>query len=219
MGIVWAGVYPSSDAYVVAPLVIGFFFLVCFAVWETYGNLKHPLTPTHIFTASWGRDFTAPAVALGVVNMFYYSSSIVWPVMITNFYTNGGLDWRYAVILSLPQGCAILAGALGLSFFGSMIKNWQWQLTGSVFIMVLFGSLLGMVTPDNKDMMIAFLFLSQLGFGWALYLSIALTQMGVEHKDLGIAGGISGTFRFAAGSSKIPLYIALPFFSSHNLTS
>ena len=211
MGIVWAGIYPSSDAYVVAPLVIGFFFLVCFALWETYGGLKHPLTPTHIFTSSWGRDFTAPAIALGVVNMFYYSSSIVWPVMITNFYTNGGLDWRYAVILSLPQGFAILTGAIGLSLFGSKIKNWQWQLTGSVFIMVLFGSLLGLVTPDNKDMMIAFVFLSQAGFGWAIYLSIAVTQMGVEHKDLGIAGGISGTFRFAAGSSK-PSTRSLAFF-------
>lgn len=149
--------------------------------------------------------------------MFYYSSSIVWPVMITNFYTNGGLDWRYATILSLPQGFAILTGALGLSFFGSTIKNWQWQLTGSVFIMVLFGSLLGMVTPDNKELMIAFIFLSQAGFGWALYLSIALTQMGVEHKDLGIAGGISGSFRFAAGSSKISPPILFISFSRYRI--
>lgn len=202
IGIVWAGMYDSNDAHVVAPLVVGFVLIACFALWEHFAKLEHPLVPTHIFTSSMGRDFLAPAIALGVVNMFYYSSSILWPTIITQFYTNGGTEWREAVILSLPQGLAIFTGALGLTLFGSKIRNWQWRLTASSFIMVLFGSLLGMVTPTNKGMMIAFLFLSQAGFGWGLYLAIAVTQMGVEHKDLGIAGGISGTFRYAAGASK-----------------
>lgn len=205
MGIVWAGLYPSDDAHVVAPLVVGFVFIIIFAVWEHFGKLKRPLTPTHIFTSSWGRDFTAPAIALGVINMFYYSSSILWPTMITKFYA--GTDWRYAVELSLPQGFGILLGASGLTLFGGKIRNWQWQLTGSSFIMVLFGSLLGMVTPTNKGTMIAFLFLSQMGFGWAIYLAIAVTQMGVEQKDLGKAGGISGSIRYAAGAGKFVFVI------------
>ncbi|KAL4923158.1 uncharacterized protein BDV17DRAFT_296621 [Aspergillus undulatus] len=190
MGIVWAGVYDSNDAHVVAPLVVGAVVLIAFALWETFGNLKYPLTPTYVFTSSWGRDFTAPVIALGVVNMFYYSSSILWPQMITLFYTNGGTAWEYSIILSLPQGFAI--------FF---------SLTGSVFVMVLFGSLLGLVTPDNKGTMIAFIFLSQAGFGWGLYLSIAITQMGVEHKNLGVSGGISGCIRFAAGAGKPSLFL------------
>lgn len=209
MGIVWAGSYGSSNAHVVAPLVVGFVLLTAFALWEHFGKPKHPIAPTHVFTSSRGRDFTAPAIALGVVNMFYYSSSILWPQMITQFYTNGGADWEYGVILSLPQGFGITTGALGLTLFGSKIRNWQWQLTVSSFVMVLFGSLLGMVTPTNKGTMIAFLFLSQVGFGWAIYLAIAITQMGVEHKDLGTAGGISGTFRFGAGASKFSTIIVL----------
>jgi hypothetical protein len=202
MGIVWAGVYNSTDAHVVAPLVVGAVLLICFALWESFGKLKYPLTPTYIFSSSWGRDFTAPVIALGVVNMFYYSSSILWPQMITVFYTNGGADWKYSVILSLPQGFAIFFGAILLTLFGSKLRHWQWQLTGSVFVMVVFGSLLGLVTPTNKGTMIAFVFLSQAGFGWALYLSIAITQMGVDHKNLGVSGGISGCIRFAAGASK-----------------
>lgn len=160
MGIVWAGVYGSNDAHVVAPLVVGAFVLICFALWETFGKLTYPLTPTYIFTSGWGRDFTAPAIALGVVNMFYYSSSILWPQMITVFYTNGGAHWKYSVVLSLPQGLAILFGAMLLTLFGSYIRHWQWQLTGSVLVMVVFGSLLGLVTPNNKGTMIAFVFLS-----------------------------------------------------------
>ncbi|KAJ5874568.1 uncharacterized protein N7529_002998 [Penicillium soppii] len=206
MGIVWAGVYESNDAHVVAPLVVGAVLLICFALWESFGNLEYPLTPTYVFASSWGRDFTAPVIALGVVNMFYYSSSILWPQMITVFYTNGGADWKYSVILSLPQGLAIFFGAMLLTFFGSKLRHWQWQLTGSVFVMVVFGSLLGLVTPTNKGTMIAFIFLSQAGFGWAIYLSIAITQMGVDHKNLGVSGGISGCIRFAAGAVATSIY-------------
>jgi hypothetical protein len=154
-----------------------------------------------VFTSSRGRDFTAPAIVLAVVNMFYYSSSIIWPTIIATFYTNGGTDWRYSMVLSLPQGLAITTGAILLSLFGSKIRRWHWQLTGSVFVMVLFGSLLALVTPTNKNLMIALVFLSQTGYGWAIYLSIAVAQMGVEHKDLGLSGGIAGVSRFAAGSS------------------
>jgi hypothetical protein len=201
MGIVWAGVYPSTDPHVVGTLTVGCGVLVLFGLWESSKYPKYPLTPPYVFTSSMGRDFTAPAIALGVVNMFYYSSSLIWPTMTMVFYTNGGADWKYATILSLPQGCAITFGALLLTVFGSKIRHWHWQLTGSVVVMVVFGSLMALVTPTNKGMMIAFLFLSQTGFGWAIYLAIAITQMGVEHKNLGVSGGISGCFRFAAGAS------------------
>jgi hypothetical protein len=82
MGIVWASVFPSTDAHVIAPLVIGCVFLVVFALYETYAKIAHPITPTGIFTLSRGRDFTAPCLALAILNMFYYSSSILWPTMI-----------------------------------------------------------------------------------------------------------------------------------------
>jgi hypothetical protein len=202
IGVVWTTVLPSNDAHVVASLVIGFVFIIAFALWETFSSTKHPLTPKYVFAASWGRDFTAPAIALAVVNMFYYSGAIIWPTITTSFYTNGGTNWRYQMVLSLPQGLAITFGAILLSIFGSKIKNWQWQLTVSVFIMVLFGSLLALVTPTNKGLMVAFIFLSQTGYGWAIYLAIAIAQMGVQHKDLGLSGGIAGVFRFAAGSSR-----------------
>lgn len=202
IGIVWAGIYASSSAYVVASLVVGFAFLIAFGLWETYGGTPHPLAPTRIFAASWGRDFTAPALALSITNMFYYSSSILWPTMTTVFYTNGGADWVYATVLTLPQGLAICSGALGLFLFGSKIRHWRWQLIVSTFIVVLFGALLGLATPYNMGTMCAFLFISQTAFAWAVPLSIMLSQLGVQHKDLGISGGISGSLRFAGSAGK-----------------
>ena len=205
-GINYTTSFPSSDPHCVALLVVGFVVLLFFALWETFGKAKHPLTPPRVFTAGYGRDLTAPCIALAVVNMFYYSSSILWPTMITVFYTDNGADWKYGSLLSIVQGFAIVTGAALLSFFGSRLRHWHWQLTGSVFFMVVFGALLALGTPKRKGMMIAFLFLSQTGYGFAIYLSIAVSQMGVEHRDLGISGGLSGAMRFAGGAIAAAVY-------------
>jgi Fungal trichothecene efflux pump (TRI12) len=74
LGIIWVSVYPSSNPHVVAPLVIGFVLLTIFALYETFGKMKYPLTPPRIFTRARGRDFTAPCIALAIINMFYYSA-------------------------------------------------------------------------------------------------------------------------------------------------
>ncbi|KAG9240545.1 fungal trichothecene efflux pump-domain-containing protein [Calycina marina] len=185
MDIIWASSFPSTDAHVVVPLVIGSVVMVGFALWKTYGNAKHPLTPNNIFTSSRGREFTAPCIALAIINMFYYSSSIIWPTMVTVFYADPK-DWKRAAALSLPQGLAITLGVL-LSIFGSKIRNWQWQQAAAVTIMVIFGSLLGLGNPGNQNMMIAFLIISQVGYGRAIYLCIAITQMVAQAVYLAIS--------------------------------
>jgi len=90
-----------------------------------------------------------------------------------------------------------------------MIRRWHWQLTVTVVIMVVFGTLLALGTPERKGLMIAFVFISQAAYGWAIYLSIAISQMGVEQKDLGISGGVSGTARFAGGTIAAAVYTSV----------
>lgn len=212
-GIIYTTIYPSTDPHVIGCFAAGAVFLVAFALWENlgekYGLVKHPLTPTRVFTSSYGRDLTAPCIALAVINMFYYSSSILWPTMINVFYLEDPSDWRYASILSVVQGFAIMAGVIFLSFMGSVIKRWNWQLTGYTFVMVVFGVLLALGTPDRKGMMIAFVFISQAAYGASIYLCIAVSQMGVEQKDLGLSGGVSGTSRFAGGAVATAVYTAV----------
>lgn len=211
MGIVWTSIYSASDKHVVVSLVVGFVVLVLFALWETFGWAKHPLTPPEIFRRRMGRDFTAPCIALAVINMFYYSSSIIWPTMIAACYTPGGEPWHKAAALSTAQGLAITVGACGLSAFGSRIRHWQWQQTISVAVMVIFGSLLALVTPDNMGMMMGFMIVSMLGYGWSIYLCIAFTQMGVPQEQLGTSGGLSGCVRFAGGASTYHFSLQLVF--------
>ncbi len=73
-------------------------------------------------------------------------------------------------------------------------------MLASVVLMVLWGSLLALVTPYNKGLMIAFMSLGQLSYGWAAYLSVTYTQLGVSQENLGISGGLAGAARYAGGA-------------------
>ncbi|KXJ93101.1 fungal trichothecene efflux pump [Microdochium bolleyi] len=204
-GLVYTATLPSNDPKVIGTLVAGFGTMVAFALYEIFAPLKQPLTPTHVFTAGKGRALTAPFVAAFVVTMFYYSINIIYPTMLAVFYVPAG-DVQYGVLLTLPQNLGLTLGAVLLSVFGSKIGHWRWTLTGSVAMMVVFGALLALGTPNNKDMMIAFTFLAMVGFGWAQYLSITYVQFGTSQKELGIAGGLAGVARFAGGAVAVAVY-------------
>ncbi|KAH7033240.1 fungal trichothecene efflux pump [Microdochium trichocladiopsis] len=204
-GLVYTATLPSNDPKVIGTLVAGFATMVGFILYEIFAPLKQPLTPTHVFTAGKGRALTAPFIAAFVVTMFYYAINIIYPTMLAVFYVTSG-DVREGVILTLPQNLGLTFGAVLLSLFGTKVGHWRWTLTGSVAIMVIFGALLALGTPDNKGMMIAFTFLAMTGFGWAQYLSIAYVQFGTDQKELGIAGGLAGVARFAGGAVAVAVY-------------
>ncbi|KAL4896041.1 MFS general substrate transporter [Aspergillus ambiguus] len=209
VGIVYTTTMTSSNPRVIGTLCSGFGCLVLFALWETFAPLKQPLTPTRIFTRDNGRELTAPFIAGFVVTMFYFSLNIVYPTMINVFFLKDPNDYHRAAILTLPQNLGLLLGALLLSFFGSKIGHWRWTLTGSVTIMVVFGALLALATPDRFGLVMAFIFLSEVGFGWAQYLTVAYIQFGTEQTELGVSGGLAGVARFAGGSIATSIYTTI----------
>ncbi|KJR83763.1 uncharacterized protein SPSK_00105 [Sporothrix schenckii 1099-18] len=206
VGINYSIQLPSSDPKVVGTLVSGLGTLLVFALYETFVPLKQPLTPTRVFTKGRGRDLTAPFVAAFVVTMFYYAINVIYPTMINVFFTDANTSFRYQIVLTLPANLGLCFGAFLLSVLGTRIGHWRWTLTGSVFIMVLFGALMGLVTPERKGLAIALVFIEQIGFGWAQYLSIAFVQFGTDQVELGIAGGLAGVSRFAGGAVAITVF-------------
>jgi hypothetical protein len=108
--------------------------------------------------------------------------------------------------MTLPSNLGLVFGEILLICFGTKIGHWKWTLTGSVTIMVFFGALLGLGTPDRKGLMMAMVFLSQMGFGWAQMLSITFIQFGVPQVELGISGGLAGVSRYAGGAIAIGVY-------------
>lgn len=111
--------------------------------------------------------------------------------MIAVFFTNETTSFRTQCIYTLPQNLGLVFGAVLLTAFGTKIGHWRWTLTGSVTIMVVFGALLALGNPDRFGMMVAFIFLAEVGFGWAQYLSIAFIQFGTDQVELGISGGLA----------------------------
>jgi hypothetical protein len=173
-----------------------------------------------VFTRDKGRELTFPFIVGFVVTMFYYATNVIYPTMIAVLFTDATTDFRYGIVLTLPQNlgenlfsskllspCLMLSGlcfgAALLTVFGSKIGYWKWTLTASVTVMVVFGALLALGNPERKGMMMAFVFLSMTGFGWAQYLSIAFIQFGVPQVELGISGGLAGVSRFAGGAIAI----------------
>jgi len=231
IGIVYTEILPSSNPRVIGLLVSGFGCLLTFIGYEHFANPKQPLTPTHIFTKDYGREFTFPFIVGFVVTMFYYMVNIVYPTQIAVFFTNETTPLRETLLMTLPSNIGLVVGEILLITIASKIGHWKWTLTGSVFLMVFFGALLGLGNPNRKSLMMGFVFISQMGFGWAQMLSItfiqvisllfhssltirmhskesALTilQFGVPQVELGISGGLAGVSRFAGGAIAISVY-------------
>ena len=98
------------------------------------------------------------------------------------------------------------ANSLTTRTLGGVIKRWNYQLVTITTIMVLFGALGALAAPQRKAMMICFSFISGSAFVWALFLAMAISQLGVEHEKLGVAGGLAGTFRMSGGVSEYCTY-------------
>jgi hypothetical protein len=103
VGIVYTTTLPSNDPKVIGTLASGFGCLVIFIFWESFAPLKQPLTPTHVFTRDKGRELTAPFIVGFVVTMFYYAINVIYPTMISVFFTDATTDFRYGIVLTLPQ--------------------------------------------------------------------------------------------------------------------
>lgn len=140
---------------------------------------------------------------------YYYGTAIFQGTAINTLFLDATSTRSEALILTLPANLGLVFGAILLMAFGNLIGHWKWTLVTSFTLMVLFGSLLAMVTPYNKGTMIAFVFLLQTFFGWAQYESIAFTQLGVPQLDLGMSGGLAGTARFAGGSLATAVYTSI----------
>lgn len=141
--------------------------------------------------------------------VFYYGVNIIWPTMIATFYTTPTSPLRDSLVLTLPANLGLVAGAVLFGLTGHKIGHWKITLIVSMTGAVLFGGLLALVTPTNKSLMIALVFLEQFTFGWAQYEAIIFVQLGVDQLDLGASGGLAGVARFGGGSLAVAVYTSV----------
>ncbi|OAA63617.1 Fungal trichothecene efflux pump [Niveomyces insectorum RCEF 264] len=208
-GVIYTTIIPASSKIVIGLLCSGFGVVVIFALYERFGNLKQPLTPWQIFNVDRGAEFTFPFISGMIVNMFFYSVNIVYPTMIDVFWTTTNTSVSYACQLTLPQGLGLITGSMILWFFGNTIGHWKIQYIASFAVMTLFGALLALGKPSNMGMVMAFVFICEMGYGWAQTLSIMWIQFGVPQTQLGISGALAGVARWTGGALSSSIYLAI----------
>ncbi|KAB5551064.1 fungal trichothecene efflux pump [Coniochaeta sp. 2T2.1] len=200
VGMVYTSYLPSTDTRVLVCLCVGLAVIVAFGLWEQFGNAKYPLCPTEIFESHKGREFAVPFCLTFVVVGYFYGVAVIYPTMMNAFYVDENTSVQDELLATLPSSLPMVAGAMTLTVFGRMVGHWKWSMTVSMISLVLWGSLLALITPYNKGMMMTFVALAQFSYGWAAYLSVTYTQLGVPQKMLGVSGGLAGTARYAGGA-------------------
>jgi hypothetical protein len=76
--------------------------------------------------------------------------------MVNVFYLGPGVSRSTELLLTLSPNIGIVFGSLWLMASGNTIGHWKWTLAGTWFSMVLFAARMGLITPLNQPMMIAF---------------------------------------------------------------
>lgn len=135
MGISWGGsYYPWKSAHVIATIIIGFFSLVAFVLYEALVPLKEPLVPMYLFrNIPWVA--TMLVVALGA--SVYYAFAIVWPTMVFSLYTS---DLTHGGYLCCVTGCGTNAGQI---IGGTLCRRLGKQKIQMVVTAICMGTFLG----------------------------------------------------------------------------
>lgn len=131
---------------------------------------------------------------------YYYFVNIAYPTMVNVFFIKATTSRSTILLLSLPPNLGLVFGLILLVCFGNLFGYWRTTLTTAWVGMMLFGTLLALVTPTNKGLMIGLTFLQQMCFSWAQYEFVMFTQFSVHQHDLGMSGGLAGMARYGSGS-------------------
>jgi hypothetical protein len=87
MGIVYTTYLPANSALVLGPLISGIVLLILFGIYENVVSderVPYKLCPPYIFSANYGRAFTAPFILGAVVTMFCKSVQLTARINSTN---------------------------------------------------------------------------------------------------------------------------------------
>ena len=113
-----------------APLIIGFVFIVAFVVWEIKGT-KYPMFPSRLKQAP--RTLALTLVITFISGANFFSVLMFWPTQAFNVY---GHDPVGVGLRGLPVGLSILAGACIVLWLLSVFRgrNKELMIASSVLM-------------------------------------------------------------------------------------
>ena len=126
LGISFGGnTYPWASAGTIAPIIIGFLFLVATGLYEAKVDQTFPVMPPAVFRNI--RGFTVVLVGTFLYGMLYYATGVLWPEQIQTLYTTD----RYKI-----GWYAAATGATG--FFASPLAGFFFRRIGHTRIQFVF---------------------------------------------------------------------------------
>ncbi|KAF2095876.1 MFS general substrate transporter [Rhizodiscina lignyota] len=206
LGLSWGGgVYPWKSAAVIAAIVVGFFVIVLFVLWEIYGPSKQPLMPMRLFLN--GR-WSATILLLGLGAGVYYAFAVVWPTQCAVLYANS--DPMYVGYISVLVGIGFITGQISAGLLARSIGKTRYQCMFVFTVGGIFLACAATVTPDNKATQIALIYIGCVFIGWNE--SICLSNAAIlvhDQREIGVAGGLAGAVRSIISSILQAVYISI----------
>ncbi|MCJ1314797.1 hypothetical protein MMC15_000109 [Xylographa vitiligo] len=198
----WGGYqYPWSSAHVLAPLFIGFAFLVAFVVWEIK-FAKFPMFPSRLKQAP--RTLALTLVITFISGANFFSLIMFWPTQAFNVY---GQDPVGVGIRGIPPGFSILAGACICLWLLSVFRghNKELMIVSSVLMTAGTGALaVGRV--DNLYQLWGLLVLGGLGIGGLVVPASIITTIICPDDLIATIAALTLAIRVIGGSIGYCIY-------------
>ncbi|KAI8627941.1 trichothecene efflux pump [Xylariaceae sp. FL1651] len=200
----WGGTsYPWASAEVLATLIVGFFTIVAFGLYEAYLCKVPPLMPPRLFK---GPGFAAVVLIAAIGASVYYSFTVLWPTIIGSLYTTD--DIKIGLQSSVVGGAVLLGQSIGgLSI--SFVPKTKWQAVGSSLIAFAFTTSLYTISPDHWATTIALAILAITFIGIIDNIAFAGITLIIEPQDIGLATGVLGSIRALGGAVAQALYSSI----------
>ncbi|KAH8704018.1 putative siderophore iron transporter [Talaromyces proteolyticus] len=196
LGLGWAGVTkPWKSAAVLAPLIIGFLVFVSAFVWDFSGYAKRPNFPYHIMSNV--REYTILLVLIFVVGLVYISMTDLIPANIAAVYTSDSIK---AGDYNIPAGFGGSIGGVVLGSLSYRIRYIHLQFAVAIAIQTIFTALLALSTPNRLPLAIVCQFFANMPFAWITTCCYLTAGIHVPQRNIGLAMGLLGTFRFLGGA-------------------
>ncbi|KAF2099119.1 MFS general substrate transporter [Rhizodiscina lignyota] len=193
--------HPWKSAYVLCTLLIGFFTIVAWIVWE-WRIATHPMVPRELFQGQ--RVVSLAYMVAFVAGMNFFSMLNFWPLLISTVYDP---DPVKVGLRGLVPGLMTTVGAI---FFNAMLSTWRggskWILVMASAILCAFGGSLSVIRPDNEVMTIALGSTGSLGLGGVIVPSATVAMIAAPDALITTCAALSLSIRAVGGSIGYSIY-------------
>jgi len=136
-------------------------------------------------------------VCMFVTGFCYYAMTSLIPQQLLHCFSSNPITLG---LLQMAAGAGNVTGGVLMGGLIHKFKHVHVQLVIAVFMQMLFMGLLALVNPDRTAMCLVFQFFATVPFAWITVACYTTVSLHIPQRDLGVAHGSIGTFRFLGGA-------------------